>query len=292
MSYFSSIEDGSFAGGPSCGPGCSCGPCKSGMGGLAEWYEREEASAPKAAVATTRPTPVLRRPNPASPSQVNGWRLGETPTLRHFNCPAPDHAEIEKALNMSILQSAPRAALESALQMAVPWLHHAASKLQVSPREPDVQATFKRAFGTTPEFVPTWRKPNDKWVDRGDLVAMRLRGVARVLTEGWIRFFCWGRPSYCSECPHVPPSYFACSSYRNRYVICLGRKFWENWNQRKTDDNAITLLHEGLHIYFGRLIEHETKTPYGNAYCYERYVLEVNRQNVPGFLNTVCPPKP
>jgi hypothetical protein len=221
---------------------------------------------------------------------TEGW--GETPSLRHFSCPPSDHAEIEKALQMSILQGAPREALESALRMAVPWLHNAASKLQVSPRDPGVRTTFKRAFGTTPEFVPSWRTPKDKWVDRGDLVAMRLWGVTRILTGGSIRFFCWGRPSYCPECTTQPPTYFACSSFAKRYVICLGRRFWENWNQRNTEDNAITLLHEALHIFFGRLIEHERKGPYGNAFCYERYVLEVNRQNVPSFLDTLCPPKP
>jgi hypothetical protein len=218
--------------------------------------------------------------------------LRQSAALRHFRCPPRDHAEIEKALQISILKDAPRAALQSALRMTVPWLHNAASNLQVSPRAPHVHTAFRRAFGTTPEFVPAWRTPKDKWVDRGDLVAMRLRGVARILTGGSIQFFCWGKPSYCPECKTEPPTYFACSSFGKRYVICLGRLFWENWNQRNTEDNAITLLHEALHIFFGRLIGHEKKGPYGNAYCYERYVLEVNRQKVPPFLDGLCPPKP
>lgn len=217
--------------------------------------------------------------------------LGQTPALRHFHCPPGDHAEIEKALQMSIMEGAPREALDGALRVTVLWLHNAASRLQMSPRDPDVRTAFRRAFGNTPEFVPDWRTPKDKWVDRGDLVAIRLWGVARILTGGSIRFFCWGKPSYCPECKDKPPTYFACSSWGKRYVICLGKGFWEKWNQRKPEDNASTLLHEALHIFFGRLIAHKIKEPYGNANCYARYVLEVNRQNVPPRVDTRCPPK-
>lgn len=42
MSYISNIEEGSFEGGLGCGPACKCGPCKSGMSGFDEWYEKEE----------------------------------------------------------------------------------------------------------------------------------------------------------------------------------------------------------------------------------------------------------
>lgn len=282
MSYLSNIENGSLEA-PGCGSECKCGPCKTGLSGLDELYVKEEDRGPSSQSQTV---------GGRRPSRRITQQLGQTPTLRHFTCPAADHKEIEDALRMSIMQSAPREALDSALRMVVPWLHNAASKLMVSPRDPGVQTTFHRAFGTTPEFVPTWRKPGDKWVDRGHLVALRLLGVARILTGGSIRYFCWGRPGYCPECTKQPPAYFACSSFRQRYVICLGSDFWQNWNQRNTPDNAITLLHEGLHIYFGRLISHQENGPYGNAFCYERYVLEMNGQNVPAFLNTVCPPKP
>jgi hypothetical protein len=67
MSYFSNVEALSSVDGPGCGPKCSCGPCKSGINGLDEWYETEqEARTPPAA------TPVKQRYLP-------NQRYGEPP---------------------------------------------------------------------------------------------------------------------------------------------------------------------------------------------------------------------
>lgn len=46
MSYFSTIEEGTFVGGLACGATCKCGSCRSGMSGFDEWYEKEEVDEP------------------------------------------------------------------------------------------------------------------------------------------------------------------------------------------------------------------------------------------------------
>jgi len=71
MSYFSNPEDQSLGDGLGCGQGCSCGPCKSGVSGLDEWYEKEETSevAPPRAPAPRQP-PSGPRPQPQS---LKGW---------------------------------------------------------------------------------------------------------------------------------------------------------------------------------------------------------------------------
>ena len=80
MSYFSYSEDQSLGGSLGCGPSCKCGPCRSGMSGFAERYEKEQnepvaAPPPK---APPRPT-AASRPS----GSLQGWRgLGyaEVPT--------------------------------------------------------------------------------------------------------------------------------------------------------------------------------------------------------------------
>jgi hypothetical protein len=117
----------------------------------------------------------------------------------------------------------------------------------------------------------------------GDLVTIRLRRAAEILDGGWIRYYCWGSPKYCTECRRQPPTYFACSSWGKRYVICLGTGFWKAWRDRDEAKTASTLVHEALHIYFGSLIAHGEKGRYGNANCYQRFVLLINDQ----FLHPV-----
>jgi hypothetical protein len=121
-------------------------------------------------------------------------------------------------------------------------------------------------------------------------VAIRLNAVAKILGGGWIRYFCWGDPSHCSECTSKPPTYFACSSWGKRYVICLGQAFWRAWQGRDTATMASTLVHEALHIYFGRLIAHREKGRYGNADCYERFVIRMNDQFLHAATASACAP--
>jgi hypothetical protein len=137
---------------------------------------------------------------------------------------------------MSILPGALRQAVETAAGNAVSWLWNAGAALRTSPRAARTRNLFCEAFGTTPEFVPAWRPANAKWIDRGDLVAIRLYDAAKILDGWWIHYYCWGDPRHCLECTRQPPTYFACSSFKGRYVICLGQAFWKAW--QANDDHA------------------------------------------------------
>jgi hypothetical protein len=193
--------------------------------------------------------------------------------VKHFHCTPPDLAEVEKHLKISVSDQDLKAAVENAARNAVSWAWNAASALQMSPWSNRTKNLFRDAFGTFPECVPRWRPATAGWVDRGDLVAIRLNSTAKILFGGSIRYFCWGSSAHCPGCEADVATYFACIS-PSRYRICLGGRFWEAWRGRREHTLALTLLHEALHIYFTSIIgrEHEKKGPYGNAFCYELFV--------------------
>ena len=222
-----------------------------------------------------------------------GESLGKPASLvRRYGCSAADQRAIENALQMSLPQGALRTAVDNAATEAISAIRHASGTLQLSPRSDRTRLLFKEAFGTTPEFVPTWRTKSAKWVDRGDLVAIRLNAVAKLLSGGWIRYFCWGDPKNCPECSSTPPNYFACSSWGKQYVICLGKAFWTAWKNRDTDTMASTLIHESLHIYFGKLIAHGAKGRYGSADCYERFVMRITNRFLHSATASACAASP
>jgi hypothetical protein len=94
MAYFSAEEP--MLGNPlGCGPGCSCGPCRSGVSGFNEWYVKDEDEEPPFEV---------RKPGPPSNNvrqPLNGWfgdgfgfyRLGEeTPAQPADSAPPQEQA--------------------------------------------------------------------------------------------------------------------------------------------------------------------------------------------------------
>jgi hypothetical protein len=63
MSYVSNTENRSTVDGLGCGPQCSCGPCKSGMSGLDEWYHTDQP-------------PSQSSTRPGAPQSLNGSEPG------------------------------------------------------------------------------------------------------------------------------------------------------------------------------------------------------------------------
>jgi hypothetical protein len=100
MSYISNIEEGSLEDGLGCGPTCKCGPCRSGLGGFAERYEKEEvdmspkvivprASTPRGqlhgrlhGLAEPQPRPEPMPTNPVIPRQY----CPELNKIKNFMC--------------------------------------------------------------------------------------------------------------------------------------------------------------------------------------------------------------
>ena len=62
MPYFSNTEHGSCAEDLGCGPECKCGPCKAGLGGLDEWYEKEQQRQPRSQSSRSDQSPPQSRP--------------------------------------------------------------------------------------------------------------------------------------------------------------------------------------------------------------------------------------
>ena len=95
MSYFSAEEP--MLGNPlGCGPECNCGPCRSGMNGFNEWYEKDEDDEPPFEVMT----PGAPQNNIQPP--LSGWygrglgfySLGEeTPAPAPGTVPTPEPAQ-------------------------------------------------------------------------------------------------------------------------------------------------------------------------------------------------------
>jgi hypothetical protein len=131
-----------------------------------------------------------------------GTRVGS------FTCSNAERSQVETFLGMSIPVATLRAAVESAAARAVSLATRAADALDRSRRTATTRQVFCEAFGVTPEFVPPWRatlRGVVRWRDLGELVAIRLRDVAKILDGGCIRYFCWGTPARCPESTTPPP---------------------------------------------------------------------------------------
>ena len=211
-------------------------------------------------------------------------------TVRYFTCSNAELANVENVLQASIPPAALRGAVLDAATRAVSWAGTAVGALNISPRSADTRNLFREAFSAFPEEVPPWRPAGASWTDFGDLVAIRLTRAVAIVNGGWIRYFCWGSAARCPECTVPPATYFACSSFRGRYHICMGHGFWEAFRTRDTATMASTLLHEALHIYFSRTVADSRRT--GNANCYERFVVRVNRLNLDPATVAACPAFP
>ena len=194
--------------------------------------------------------------------------------IRFFTCSADDRKKIAKVVGKAVSEEELRNALSAAVKKALALTLNAARELERSPRSTGTKTLFREIFGTLPEFVPSWRAAGAIWKDRGGLVALRLGRAAKILAEGDIRFYCWG----CPGGDRPPETYEACNFPPGKYIIGLGKGFWENLKNPSSATNymAMTLLHEALHVYFSSVITAKHEGRYGNAYCYQRFVPEIN----------------
>ena len=204
-------------------------------------------------------------------------------------CDADDLAAIGAVVGRTVKVDEVRAAINTAAKLAVKWLVKAAGELK-RPRpgplagEP-MRLRFREAFGTGPEFVPTWRPAGQKW-DRGDVVRARLLCAAKILAQGSIEFYCWG-PRSCPGHTDWRPSTWAAAPH-NQYFMCIGERFWKAWKDGDGDGLAATLLHESLHIYFDTVRDTRDRGAFGVASCYERFVLPTNGIALPQAVKAGC----
>jgi hypothetical protein len=205
-----------------------------------------------------------------------------------LTCSLAERANIENLLSMSIPAATLKAAVESATAGAVSLATRAATALDRSNRSNAVRSTFCESFGVRPEFVPPWRatlRGVVRWKDLGELVAIRLVDVAKILDGGCIDYSCWITAGHCPDCGGVDAArVYSCSDFHGRYVICLGGLFWRRWQSGDTTTTQSTLLHEALHIYFRTTVGDQGRS--GNANCYERFAVRL--QNLPLHPDTAA----
>jgi|SRR5688572_3952535 len=185
-----------------------------------------------------------------------------------------------------------RTTIESVVRHARVLIERAESQLKV-PRATGqagdaMRRRFRDAFGTTPEFVPTWRPAGQTW-DIGAVVRERLRCAAKKMSDGSIEWVAWGPGS----CPYrwdwaARPAWAVVVGNRSR--ICLGQPFWRAAGTADSSEMAVTLLHECLHIFFDTMHRHDQERwAFNTATCYERYVLNCNGIPIPAAVT--CPSK-
>lgn len=223
-------------------------------------------------------------------------------TLRRLVCTNADRTAIGTALGLTDASGNPRAAtaaevrtrITNAIQRAVTLINNAAAPLR-RPRAAGaagetMRIRFRDAFGTMPEFVPSWRPAGQTW-DRGAVVRERLRCAAKIMSEGDIEFFCWAAGS----CPFTPAGGWTANIWAGvvpgQYRLCLAPRFWRASREGHVEAMATTLLHECLHIYFDTIRHALERGPYNTATCYERYVLVANGLPLHDAVSIPCPSK-
>jgi hypothetical protein len=210
--------------------------------------------------------------------------------VRHLHCTRADLAEISRVVRRPMTAGDVRTVINTAATEAVRQLMNAATPL-TNPRPSGAQGVMLRqhfvdAFGVQPEFVPTWRPAGQTW-DRGAVVRERLRCAARILSNGSIRYRCWG-PLSCRDFTRPwSPDHFA-RVHTGRLRICFGEAFWAAFRDGQTKELAATILHEALHIYFGTIRDTRERGTFGFAACYERYVQLMNRQPLSQYVKENC----
>jgi hypothetical protein len=111
MSYFSYSEDQSLGGSLGCGPSCSCGPCRSGLSGFAERYEKEQEAESPAPPPPPRPAPSQ------SAGSLKGWH-----GLGYAELPGPTTAMVSPApavgSEQAVLQDALRRGIRNPRRLA------------------------------------------------------------------------------------------------------------------------------------------------------------------------------
>ena len=182
------------------------------------------------------------------------------------------------------------------IKEAITMLLKAAAKLDKSKRNSTTSGLFRKIFRVSPSHQPKWLKNRD----RGEVVAIRCRAVAKLLASGYIKFFCRVRAANCPDCGNDSTP-FACSSWgresvnpKKSKVICLGSAFWKAMKNGETSSMLATIMHEPFHIYFGKLVTGHSRSDgqsvgkFGGINCITQFVFEINGKKPPARVTIRC----
>lgn len=181
------------------------------------------------------------------------------------------------------------AIIDLQIATAIKLLRKAAADLKRGSRSTATSDLFLKIFRVRPGFVPTWLKTTANIRDRGDVVRVRCERVADLLASGRIKFFCRVTAANCPDCGD-DNSPFACSSFGNHRVICLGQPFWDDMRGGRMTSMLSTLMHEPFHIFFGREVtEHRANAgKFGGINCIVQFAFEANRRRPPARVTQRC----
>lgn len=123
MPYLSNTEYGSSAEDLGCGPECKCGPCKAGLSGLDEWYEKERERQPPPSAQSGQSPPQASSAQPLSGWNGSGFGLAYRSPRRRLPvgpapaiAPAPGRAN-SPAIDQRVLQDAIRRGVRNLRQL-------------------------------------------------------------------------------------------------------------------------------------------------------------------------------
>lgn len=193
--------------------------------------------------------------------------LYESPArVNHFACSAADLAHVRALPSVSssgktIAENTLRQAVRTAVRLAVPLLER--TLIALKDRTDRTNDLFRRVFlvqagATAPSTKNTW----------AHLVSRRLEAVRRTLSGGSIFYRCHCAPDVCDDWS----TYIACTLSKPKRTICLGPTFWNRWALNRNVSNAMTLIHEVLHVYFWENLGHHRRRPVSSVYCYLAFI--------------------
>jgi hypothetical protein len=140
-----------------------------------------------------------------------------------------------------------------------------------------VARSLRERFGLNPEDHEVWTTAGNLTSGGSGTITLlltRLRRVREILVSGWIRFTC-----ISADCGLDDWAF----AYVGKYRVYLCRLFWENG--ASVDDQALTILHEAFHIYFGATDSGRTLW---NAHCIEQFVADFNEVTIQADFSASC----
>jgi len=167
---------------------------------------------------------------------------------------------------INVIQAAVNRAV-ALLDDAIAELEYTRSRIQAGEPAawPVISDTVARALRRRLRLNPKRRRT---WTGSGpgtvEMAIRRFRNIRWILADNRMRYNCWE--------PGCPAGVFARTN-RGQYQIRLCRQFWE----RTLDARAITLIHEGSHIFEGTK---DSGHGIDSAYCLEQFICDLNTLNV------------
>lgn len=264
-----------------------------------------EASLAEVGTAPVIPLSFLPRPRRILEDEFEGWEAPDFGSplqpARKVNPKFVDCRSPSPAVR-AITGANPVATIQAANTRAIELLDYVIYELQTTRKKIVAGATgwptisdalgqaLQRRFRMDANDRTIWTSKGSRSVD---VLIRRIRGARQILADGSMRYTCLGAATVTlGKCDvkegngcTVDTRAVSCGGH-SRIVLCV--PCWQDDNPplNRLDSQARTLLHECLHIYFGRIGDEGIFT---NAHCYDQFVLDLNGLAAPANRVGRCP---